>query len=240
MSVNLYRELTADVVTEITRLHEEYEGEELLKLLLAQEKFPIQDSYVAYLKRDASAIKKNPKTAKRLIGILYEMGVDGIIEAMTQPKETNRQIGPLFKNWINRRCLGVNVVSDSTEFLEYNGDCVFSASDTEMKEFAHAHLGYNHNKGLDFIGKFNSKYVIGEAKFLSDFGGHQNAQFADAISTMQTQLSETGKEVVKVAILDGVLYIANNGKLYKSITATFADDNVILSAILLRDFLFSL
>lgn len=28
----------------------------------------------------------------------------------------------------------------------------------------------------------NGKYVIGEAKFLTDFGGHQNAQFNDAIS----------------------------------------------------------
>ncbi|MDR1126974.1 MAG: hypothetical protein LBL06_02475 [Treponema sp.] len=35
-----------------------------------------------------------------------------------------------------------------------------------------------------YIGRFNKKYVIGEAKFLTDFGGHQNAQFADAISTI--------------------------------------------------------
>ena len=34
-------------------------------------------------------------------------------------------------------------------------------------------LGYTRNKGLDFIARFNGKYVIGEAKFLTDFGGHQ-------------------------------------------------------------------
>ena len=34
------------------------------------------------------------------------------------------------------------------------------------------------DKGLDFIARFNGKYVIGEfPKFLTDFGGHQNAQF---------------------------------------------------------------
>ncbi len=57
-----------------------------------------------------------------------------------------------------------------------------------MMEFAENKLGYHHNKGLDFVGRFNGQYVIGEAKFLTDFGGHQNAQFNDAIATVESDV----------------------------------------------------
>ena len=55
-----------------------------------------------------------------------------------------------------------------------------------MMRFAREHLNYTHPKGLDLVARFNGKYVIGEAKFLTDFGGHQNAQFNDAIATIKT------------------------------------------------------
>lgn len=96
-------------------------------------------------------------------------------------------------------------------------------------------LGYTRNKGLDFIARFNGKYVIGEAKFLTDFGGRQNAQFEDAISTLEVKTSNT----IKIAILDGVLYLKTNNKMYKDITTIHKNEN-ILSALLLKDFLYSL
>jgi hypothetical protein len=77
--------------------------------------------------------------------------------------------------------------------------------------------------------------VIGEAKFLTDFGGHQNAQFADAISTIETK----NVKAEKVAILDGVLYIEGNNKMYKSITETYKGYN-IMSALVLRNYLYQL
>ncbi len=49
---------------------------ELLKLKL----FPIKDSYVAFLKKDKTAIKRNPKTVDRLCGRLYEMGLSKIFD----------------------------------------------------------------------------------------------------------------------------------------------------------------
>jgi hypothetical protein len=240
MSVNLRRELSDGVVHDIQQAYNYRNDENLLKILLRQEIFPIKDSYVAYLKRDSSSIERNPATVQRITGILYEMGVDSILEAATAPKETNRQIGPLFKNWVNSGNLGVETIDDPTRFLNCNDNCVFSASDNAMENFARRQLGYDHSKGLDFIGKFNGKYIIGEAKFLSDFGGHQNAQFNDAISTMQAHLTSTDKEVIKIAILDGVLFIRSNNKIHQAITTRFRDDEVIISAVLLRDYLFSL
>jgi len=207
---------------------------ELLKLLLSLDLFPIKDSYVAYLKRDSTAISRNPATVDRLYGRLSELGLDKIWERCSEPKETNRQIGPLFRRWINKCVLGVPNLK-LKEFLATKNNAVLDATEKEMTDFAKKRLKYNRNKGLDFVARFNGKYVIGEAKFLTDFGGHQNAQFSDAISTIKTE----GVKAVKIAILDGVLYIKGNNKMYKDITTTYSNYNII-SALVLREFLFQL
>ena len=207
---------------------------ELLKLLLSLDLFPIKDSYVAYLKRDSSAIARNPATIDRLYGRLVELGLDKIWERCSEPKETNRQIGPLFRRWINKGVLGVPILK-MNEFLAMKGNAILDASDKEMMDFAKKHLNYNRNKGLDFVGKFNGKYVIGEAKFLTDFGGHQNAQFNDAIATIKAK----NVKAVKIAILDGVLYIKGKNKMYKDITGKLKNEN-IMSALVLREFLYQL
>lgn len=238
MSVNLRRELSQSIQNEIRTHLNNQDGKNLLNVLLKQEIFPIKDSYVAYLKRDKTAIERNPATVSRLAGKLIEMGFDEILNKTTVPKETNRQIGPLFKNWVSSGALGVPVTDSAEEFLNYPGNIVFNAGDNAMKNFAEKHLGYRHSKGLDFIAKFNQKFIIGEAKFLTDFGGHQNAQFNDAITTMQTQLSKTNHIVQTIAILDGVLYIKSKNKMFSDL-CYFKDHEVVISAVLLRDYLFS-
>jgi len=202
----------------------------LLNTLLKFDLFPIKDSYVAYLKRDSSSILRNPETVNRLCGRLYEMGLNKIYEKCSEPKETNRQIGPLFKRWIDRGSLGILPVNQET-FLSNNDNAILSGSDEEMKQFATNYLGYTGHKGLDFIARFNNKYIIGEAKFLSDFGGHQNAQYNDAITTLN---AEVDNEVITIAILDGVLYIPSTRRNSMNINT----EQNIMSALVLRDFLY--
>jgi len=206
---------------------------ELIHNLFKLNLFPIKDSYVAYLKRDKHSILRNPKTINRLCGRLYEMGIDKILEKCTEPKETNRQIGPMFKRWINSKALGIEPIRPN-DFFATNSDAILDATDKEMMDIAKEKLNYNRNKGLDFLARFNGKYVIGEAKFLTDFGGHQNAQFSDAISTIESPV-----DAIKIAILDGVLFIKGNNKMYKDITEKYADYN-IMSALVLREFLYSI
>ena len=238
MSVNLRRELSQQTQDEIRTYLDNKDGKNLLNVLLKQEIFPIKDSYVAYLKRDKTAIERNPATVSRLAGMLIEMGFDEILDKTTTPKETNRQIGPMFKNWLANGALGVPVTDIPNEFLTHQGNIVLNASDAAMAHFAQSNLGYQHHKGLDFIAKFNQTMIIGEAKFLSDFGGHQNAQFNDAIATLRAPLLPTQHKVKTIAILDGVLYIKSNNKMFNEISG-FADDEVVVSAVLLRDYLFS-
>ena len=202
MSVNLRRELKEEDIRDIKHYFENRDSKNLLNVLLIQEIFPIKDSYVAYLKRDKSAIDRNPNTVNRITGMLYELGLDEIFDKTTIPKETNRQIGPMFKNWIDTGALGCKVTTSTEEFINSTENIVFNGSDASMKNFANEFLGYDRNKGLDFMAKFNNTYILGEAKFLTDFGGHQNAQFADAVATMKEPLRDTKYNVKVISILD--------------------------------------
>ena len=218
----------------IEQAFNEQDNIELIKGLLKLDLFPIKDSYVAYLKRDAGAIERNPATVARLCGRLYEMGLDKIYERASEPKETNRQIGPLFRRWLNNKALGVMPVK-MKEFVKDEENAVLDGSDAEMKEFAEKHFNYSLNKGLDLIARFNGKYVLGEAKFLTDFGGHQNAQLNDGIAPLQL----TGLKAIPVAILDGVLYIKGKNKMHQTITTELQEKN-IMSSLVLREFLYQL
>lgn len=228
------RELNDEIWEDVKCAFQDRDNESLIRNLIRLQLFPIKDSYVAYLKRDRTALARNPATAARLSGRLYEMGLEEIYERCSQPKETNRQIGPLFKRWLKRTSLGIDPVGMDV-FMSTEENAVLDASDAEMMAFAKERLNYNHDKGLDFVARFNGKYVIGEAKFLTDFGGHQNAQFNDAIATVNA----SGVNATKIAILDGVLYIKGNNKMYKNITGRLANEN-IMSALVLRDFLYQL
>ena len=228
------REIDEESWSKIERAFYDEDNYTLVCELLELDLFPIKDSYIAYLRRDRSALDRNPRTINRICGRLYEMGIDKIFERCTEPKETNRQIGPMFREWLRKKSLGVSPVGLAT-FVSNNRDAVLDGNDEENMNFARKYLGYKHNKGLDLVARFNNKYVIAEAKFLTDFGGHQNAQFNDAISTVDTE----GVKAIKVAILDGVLYIKGKNKMHKLITENYKNYN-IMSALVLRDFIYQI
>ncbi len=228
------REIDETIWYEVEKHFNNMNNNALVKELLKLNLFPIKDSYIAYLRRDQSAIDRNPNTINRICGRLYEMGLDKIYQNCSLPKETNRQIGPMFKDWLRKKSLGILPITID-EFLKNDDNAILDASDEEMKQFANKYLNYKINKGLNFVARFNKQYIIGEAKFLSDFGGHQNAQFNDAINTI---LSKNVK-AIKIAILDGVLYIKGNNKMYMSITTSFKDYN-IMSSLVLREFLYQI
>lgn len=203
----------------------------LLCSLLKLDLFPIKDSYIAYLRRDMTALQRNPDTVSRIVARIFQLGLDEVYKRASAPKETNRQIGPMFKNWIAQGSLGYPVVT-LTEFERTTYNCILDASDAEMMRWCHDKLNYNRDKGLDFVARKNGKYIIGEAKFLTDYGGHQNAQLNDAFDTLRVE----HVRAIKIAILDGVIYIKNNGKMYKKITGEFKNYN-IMSALFLSEFL---
>lgn len=228
------REIDENLWSDIEKSFQDKDNMGLVENLIKLKLFPIKDSYVAYLKRDKKSFGRNPKTVARLAGRLYEMGLDNLYAKCSEPKETNRQIGPLFRRWLSSKSLGVPYLK-AKEFLDTKENAVLDAGDREMMSFANKYLNYKHDKGLDFVARFNGKYVIGEAKFLTDFGGHQNAQFNDAIATLKAK----NVKAIKVAILDGVLYIKGNNKMHKDITQKYKKEN-IMSSLVLREFLYQI
>jgi hypothetical protein len=96
------REINAVRWAAVETAFNERNNHDLLKELIKLDLFPIKDSYIAYLRRDKEALERNPQTVNRLCGRLYEMGLDIIFARATEPKETNRQIGPYFKRWLEK------------------------------------------------------------------------------------------------------------------------------------------
>jgi len=229
---NGIREINQKVWSRVEKAYNDNDKEALIRNLLDLKLFPLKDSYVSFLRNDRSAISRNPKTVNRLASEIMDMGLDKIYENCSQPKEKKRQMEPMFKNWIRTGRLGFPVLPIE-EFAQTDADAILNASDSVMKDFAEKQIGYYHSKGLDLIARIKRHYVIGEAKFLTDFGGHQNSQFNDAVSTL-----ECGANAIKVAILDGVLYVKGKSKMYEDITTTHKNHN-IMSALLLRNFLYS-
>jgi hypothetical protein len=80
------REIDKDTRQNIEKYFNKRDNLNLIKSLLSLELFPIKDSYVAYLKRDTDALKRNPDTINRLCGRIYEMGITKIFERCLQPQ----------------------------------------------------------------------------------------------------------------------------------------------------------
>ncbi len=129
------RDINKELWSEVEKSFNKKDNDKLIRLLLKFDLFPVKDSYIAYLKRDSSAIDRNPRTINRICGRLYEMGLDKIFERCSEPKETNRQIGPMFRGWLKKKSLGIEPVS-LEEFLNDDNDAFLNASDNAMMNFA--------------------------------------------------------------------------------------------------------
>lgn len=138
---NIRREISTGLWNNIENAYNVQDNVALVKELLKLDLFPIKDSYVAYLRKDPSSLERNPNTVNRIAGNLHQMTLDKIYENCTEPKETNRQMGPLFKRWISSGIIGCPVFTNETQFLESNDNAILNMSDDAMKKFANKYLG---------------------------------------------------------------------------------------------------
>lgn len=119
------------------------------------------------------------------------------------------------------------------DFRSGRGNRYLVGSDALKKECVEIELNHRLKKGPDVLAVWNGKYVLAEAKLITDFGGHQQTQFNDALD-----LLKVGVDAIRVAILDGVIYIKNgNTRMQKTIRES---NQRIMSALLFRGFLDSI
>jgi len=201
-----------------------------LLLLRSEYRFPIKDPYVAFLGKAPKFLQFNPRTVTRIAQQIRALGFEGMVASLEEPKEFNRQIGTLFKKWLSK--IGYPFLLEEN-FVKTQEIAFLEGSDGKLKTFANTTLGCRLEKAPDFIAKVQGKYVVGEAKFLTHSGGHQDNQFKDA---MRLLAGKKGK-AERVAILDGVVWIKSSTKMYKRICEL---ERPSLSALLLKEFLESL
>jgi hypothetical protein len=227
------RKIPAEVGEVLRRAYKGKDKVALVKALLDLDKFPIKDPYVAFLrktrKKDEFLIY-NPQTVERIAKRLFSMSFDAVIEGAEEPKEFNRQIGTLFGKWL--QSLGHPLLHES-EFFDHQGLALLRASDTDLLKYANTILQCKLVKAPDVIARKAGTHIVGEAKFLTDSGGHQNAQFADAM----TFLGGREGNAVRVAILDGVVWLRSKDKMHRAICE---EEGFALSGLLFDQFLRSI
>ena len=208
--------------------------EEILKTMKKEDLLsPVKDVYLGSLKEGGNEfLLNNPKTVSRIVDMIHDLyDFDEMIKKMRDPKEVNRKMGPMFTNFIKKN---YQIKSEKEFRASTNGICVLEGSDTSRKLFAEEELDYNIDKGLDIIAKVNTKYVIGEAKFLTDHGGHQNDQMKDAMKLLDNYSSS---KAVAIGILDGVVWIPSGKVIHRLVCG---QKKPCLSALLLDEFFDSL
>ncbi len=148
------REVDGKVIASIRESFRRHDCASLLNRLLDLKKFPYKDSYVAFLRKDRDAIKRNPKTVERICNNLYDMGVEKVIEGVIQPKEANTSRGQQFSRWIRTNFEWVDV---GTFKKSGKGIVMLDASEKEARDFCNKEMGVGISKRPDIVAKSGSK-----------------------------------------------------------------------------------
>ncbi len=222
------RSISNAIKSEVQKAFRDKNKIDLIKELLKLPKFPIDDPYIASLRKHPSLLSKNPETIERISQKLFSMGIDTVLKLAGKPKSPSRQLGHSFKKWL--RTLNYPFLKEN-EFKEYKEIAFLEGSDKKLKKFAAEELGVrNLKKGIDFILKVSDKFILGEAKFLTDYGGTQNNQFRDAISVARISKNN----IIGIAVLDGIVWFESNAYMHRTVKSL---NGTALSALLLEEFI---
>lgn len=234
--------LSDEDATKLKKLFENKRCEELIRELVILRKkgfkFPIEDPYVGFLVHDEEAILKNPKTIKRLCNAI--LGINSYEELqrkIEEPKKRSRRLGSMFQKWLKNKFKDNFVDNKRFESMEL---AFLEGGDISLKNYAEDKLKCSFGmqvKGLDFLAKFGDKYLIGTAKFITDLGGSQDNQFIEALNLLTVK--GRGK-VLKVALIDGVVWIYDNKVRKIKETLKNYDNCFCFSSLLLEEFIGSL
>lgn len=221
------RTITKTTLDSIRKAFEEGDAVEVLQQLLNLEKFPYKDSYTAFLRKDRTAIERNPGTVNRIMNVLGKMGVENVIAGISQAKEANTRRGHQFGSWLNSKYK----IVDAATFSKTTDEIVLLEGGEQVGlDFCNVKLKLGITKRPDIVAKAGKRYIVGEAKFLSSTGGNQNRAFADGIDLA----SNRAGNAYKIFCLDGVFWIEEGSAQYNEIDNSNA---TILSALLLDEYL---
>ncbi len=236
VSLNFLRPVNSSQIKAVKKAFAAKNSKKLIAILLNLDRFPFDESYVGFFRKDKKSLDRNPKTVKRIGKKLFKVGLKEILAGAERPKASSRQMGQAFRKWLYR--LGYPVLSKN-DFLNYKKVAILKGGDSVLKEFAKEHLGYRGQKGLDLVLRVGSKFFIGEVKFITRGGGTQDKSFREAMSFIQ----QKDRNTRRIALLDGVVWLISpktlKGKkkpsLYESVLK-LKNDELVFSALFLKEF----
>lgn len=229
---NEIRKISNTNINLIKTAYDKKDGTELIEVLLALDKFPIDNKYMGSLKISQALRRNNPKTINAISDILLKLDFDTLITYCQMPKSDSRQMGNVFKSWLQSNYTFVK----ESEFESSNSLVFLAGSDAVLKKYVNSKFDANLKeplyKGLDFVFKKNNVYCCGEAKFISAMGGGQGNQLNVALRVADLDING----IKSLAIIDGVPWLL---KCYKNKIQQHAGKN-IMSALLLNKFISTL
>jgi len=230
------RQIDSKAEDDITSAFKSGNKKKLILTLLHLDRFPIDDPYIGFIRKDKNALDKNPKTLRRINKRLRTLGLNGIVEGVRKPESSSRKMGHMFKKWLHS--LGYPILT-ADQILKTRAArvAVLAGGDAALKEFAKKELGYRGDKGLDLVIKAGKRFVIGEAKFISTSGGTQDKSFRETMNFIR----QKGDKALRIAVLDGVVWSRSKQKkkakklnLYESVDK-LNSKQIVLSALLLKN-----
>lgn len=175
----------------------------------------------------------NKKTISRLANEVRSIVYNEFERKCIKQKNARKKTKSMFRNWVTRTEWGIPRLNNN-EFSATDNDAICISTKKEMTDFSKNNLNYSDRREIDFLARINGKYVIGISSLIMGQSKNQISQFHDIIKT-----AKSNSKAVTVAILDGVLYEKEDNRMYKEITNTYSEYN-IMSSLLLRDFLYTL
>ena len=227
VEVQPFREISNEMLEAIVLAYKNRDHNRIFELFLSLPRFPFDDPYIATLRHHPFLLQKNPKTVNRIASRLLSMPLDSLIKLATQPKSPSRQIGNSFRKWL--RSLGYPF-KDQTNFSSSEEISFLKGSDRELKDFVENQLGLLLPKGIDFIMKIGKRFYLGEAKFITDYGGSQTNQFNYAM-----EIGSINQENVQgIAVLDGIIWFESQSYMHRKLRDF---QGIALSSLLLKEFI---
>jgi len=224
----------------IETLHKNRDGKSLLNFLLDLRRkshpFPIEHPYVPLLGKRKEIFDKNPGMVEIVANILLNTHVEDIIRGCERPPDINRIMGQAFRRWVRSYFPGHGYpVLPIPKFDAHSTSAILDAANKAIMDYVRRKLSIDLGKGRDILVKIvnaegNILYVVGEARFLSTSGGSQTRDLREVLSFVR----ETNENLIRIGILDGVMWFERR---YLRMIRQLGEDEYVLSALLLKDFL---
>jgi hypothetical protein len=196
------------------------------------EKSAIEDPYLSMLRMWPEQIDRNQSATARVASLLREVERRGELgRRLSEPKVANRQFGGKLRDWLyDQNPLGLPLLSEE-EFVSTTDNAILQGSDHVIATVAARLVDYSRSKLPDCLIRVNKQLLVGEAKLITNKGGNQNNQLRDAFGLLDENCN-----CIKFAVLDGIVY--NDNAFLKKMEERVVGGQYILSALLLRDWLF--